>query len=255
MASLFRRVSPLATIDLLENRPFAPLDGVLAQTVARHFVGAQAHGAVARIGLGDVRIACQVGSGTESPTGWTVPLFLRLWGGLLPEDPVFASISGYGVTVEAAVEDGGALWAASFGGVLRTGLAGLPDDDPDLKVYAAQVQKTHVRVAHASLGRVRSNQSLSEADIAGTLLAARSKLTGGASLTATVLDWGGLPLLDLKRSVILSTFVMDRPDGRVIEVKVNGEDVPAETALRDAPPSPDGAVSLLRELAVITRIG
>lgn len=255
MASLFRRVNHLATIDHLVNRPSSPLDELLAQTVARHFPGSEVDGAVARIGLGDVRIACQVAPGTESAMGWVVPLFLRMWGGLLPDDPVFASISGYGDTEEAAVEDGGALWAASFGGVLRAGLAGLPDDDPDLKVFAALVQKAHVRLAHGALGRVHSSHDLSEAERATALLDARLRLTGGPSLTATLLDWRGLPLLDLKRSVVLSTFVMDRPDGRVVEVKVNGEDLPTEGWLRDAPSSPDGVVVLLRELAVVTRIG
>lgn len=241
--------------DLLEHREVTPLDVVLAETVARHFEGATVQGSVALVGLGDVRIACEVADGHESAAGWSVALFFRLWGGLLGPVPVFASISGYDTTREGAVVEGGSLWSGSFGPVLRSGLAGLPDADPELKVRLEVFQGTHVRLAQAALGRVMSATGLTDAEQAGHLTAARQKLAGAGTLTEAVLAWPGFPDVKLKHSALVSVFVLDSPTGRTVEVKVNGDNLRADDALPAAPPSPEGVTSLLRELAVLTRVG
>lgn len=251
----FARHNDTAAQALLESRPASAQDAALAATVAGHFAGGTVDRAVARIGLGDVSIACEVRPGSEGPAGWSVPLYLRLWGGLLGPRPVFASINGYGATLEEAVTEGGALWAGAFGGVLRAGLAGLPDADPELRVFVSRLQGTPVRVAHAPVGRVQSAGPLTDAEQAAAIDVARTALTGGRSLTAAVLDWRGLPLVDLTHSALLSVLVVDTPESRTFEVKVAGDDVPAEGAFASAAPRSTDRVTVLRELAVVTRIG
>ena len=54
-------------------------------------------------------------------------LFFYLAGGAIGEVPVFASISGYGDSVEEAIITGGCNWSSVFGPVLEAALA---DGDP-----------------------------------------------------------------------------------------------------------------------------
>jgi hypothetical protein len=249
----FRRVNDTAAQAYLESRDVTDVDVALAEAVAAHCEGATVDGAVARVGLGDVSISCEAAAGTETASGWAVPLFFRLWGGLLGPAPVAASISGYATTRAEAVAEGGSLWAGSYAPVLRAGLAGLPDADPELRVLAARLQGTPVRVAYAPLGRVMSARALSDREQADALAATRTALTGGRSLTAALLDWRGLPLVDLRHSALVSTLVLDGPQGRTVEVKVHGEDIATEGLFPDTDPPAD--VCMLRELAVVTRIG
>ena len=75
-------------------------------------------------------------------------------------------------------------------------------------------------------------------------------------LAKPVLDSGTLPLLGGDTPVLLGVFVSDSLESRTVEVKVHGQDWPqSQDVFKDVPAEPDGAITMLRELAVLVPQG
>ena len=219
---------------------------LLAKTIARHFDGARVDGATVEVGFGDLSIACEVDSVRSLGELQSATLFLRLQGGRLGEAPVFASISGYQATAEAAVIEGACLWACSFGPVLRAALA--DTREAEVTELDAVLDGTPVRVFVDKLDRVMMVSG--GAPTAAHDDDARDRFGASPWLCQRVIESGTLPALPADRATVLSVFVADGPGLRTVEVKVNGEDW-RTTMFDRAAPAPEGAIVLLRELAVV----
>src|SRR6266540_1689142 len=77
-------------------------------------------------------------------------------------------------------------------------------------------------------------------------------LSGGDIGAQPIFASNTLPLLTAPGSTVLSLFILDTPDGRTVEVRVNGSDwAPSAATFARVEPEPPGGVSLLRELAVL----
>jgi hypothetical protein len=89
-------------------------------------------------------------------------------------------------------------------------------------------------------------------DPAELIRGARRRAGGRPWLTPAVLGGGRLPLLTGPGPTLLSVFVFEGPPGRTVEVKVNGANWgPACVDAEPVPDAPAGAMTLLRELAVL----
>ena len=144
--------------------------------------------------------------------------------------------SGYGATVDEAIVTGACHWTCA----LRAALAGEESFETTL-----DGRRFHVGID--GYDRTMSTGPIDDDDTAD----ARARLGAGDGwLTEHVLASGMLPLLT--GPTLLSVFVAAAPE-RMVEVKVNGRDWPPSLGVFDGcEPEPEGVVSLLREIAVIT---
>jgi hypothetical protein len=228
------------------------LDELLLETIARHYEGATIHDDVVDINLEGVSIRCHVDSGRQvgDSDSYSAALFFELFGGPLGTVPIFASVSGYESSVERAVVLGGCNWACTFGEALKSALTNV--SNPDVAEFSTIVDGRPFRVYLDSLDRA---MSFGDDEIENRTLLARERL--GLSheqpwLTAMVLASEFLPVLSTSGITVVSSFVMDTPDERTIEIKLNGSDWPAFTGLFPmALPEPEGGVSMMRELAFL----
>lgn len=224
-------------------------DASLAATIARHFDGGCTSGRTAFLGFNDVSIECYVAGTSPVGANRSASLFLLLRGGRLGAQPVFASISGYGTSDEEAIVAGGCEWSCQFGPVLRAALA--DSVEPDIEPLHTTVDGRSYRVAAAGLGRLLG--SVPEQEPGELLRTVHRHLAGEALLTQVVLDSDTLPVLPAHTSTLLSVFVMEGPNSRVVEVKVNGVDWPPASLAFPQPALPLSSVMALeRELAVLT---
>jgi hypothetical protein len=123
--------------------------------------------------------------------------------------------------------------------------------DPDTGEFEAVVEGVHYRVVLAHLDRAMSYTQVN--DTAPRFRAARSRHGGDPWLIPSVLSSNTLPPLSAQLSTMLSLFILDTPEERTVEVKVNGTDWPHSSGVFAAVElEPPGGVSLLRELAVLT---
>jgi hypothetical protein len=176
-------------------------------------------------------------------------LFFNLWGGRLGEVPIFASISGYAPSAEAAIVEGGCLWACSFAPVLLAALANTPSEQ--VTVLDVEVDGRPFRMFLDKLDRSMAF-STDAPSIEDAIREGRKRLAPEGWLVSHVLGSGTLPVLPRDEATVISAFVMDMSGSRTFEVKVNGADWPACTnLLDDVPEGPPGVASLLRELAVL----
>jgi len=222
------------------------LDRLLVETIARHFPGATIDGTVVDLAVAGLRIDCHVNGVRPLGAFSSASLFFHLSGGALGERPIFASISGYEESPEHAVVVGACNWACSFGPVLRAALAG--EEQPEVTRTTADIHGQRFHLLVDGLDRVMSFGE-ADPDLARTR-AARARLGGTPWLVGVVAASGRLPVLPADRPSVLSLFVGERPDGRIVEVKVHGVDWPAAHAAIDGDCEPAGAMTLLRELAV-----
>jgi hypothetical protein len=234
--------------------PHRPQDVLLAETVARHFPGAAVDGHTARLRQG-LSIECEVNGVNPIGAYQAASLFFRLRGGAFGTEPIFTSVSGYDKTAKAAVVTGGCNWACAFGPVLESALAGRPAPAtgkfPDAEQFEVELDGRQFRVVVAAVDRTMTLEKRS-GDPGARIAAARSRLGAEPWLTSVVLGSETLPLLTASGPTLLSVFVSDHTAGRTVEVKVNGADwVRCGVAFAGAPPEPAGAVTLLRELAVL----
>lgn len=126
---------------------------------------------------------------------------------------------------------------------------------PHLEELSATVHGQAIRGAIDGLDRTLtiSADGVSEWE---TSAQARTRLGGAPWLLPLILDTHHLPILPHFTTSVLSIFVMDSPDQRVIEVKVNGANWPAARRTLVEAPGPSGSgMSLLRELAILSPEG
>lgn len=227
-------------------------DGLLTETIARHFPGARVDKNEVDLGLGGLSIACRVNGVGAFGSFKTASLFFQLRGGALGKASVFASMSGYGDSDRDAILTGGCNWACSFGPVLRAGLAGDTETNVERFEVTVDGQAYHLFVD----GLDRSFWSSGGDHTGERTRVARARLGGWPWLSRVILDSGRLPLLPVTRSTILSVFVASRSGGLTVEVKINGVDWPGmAAAFSGTSHEPPGAVTLLRELAVLVPTG
>jgi len=99
---------------------------LLTSTVARHFPNARVEDDQVELGFGDVRIGCQIGKTAGGGELHSAALYFHLQSDKLSRSTVFASISGYGASAEAAIIEGACHWCCSFGPVLQASLGSDP---------------------------------------------------------------------------------------------------------------------------------
>ena len=230
----------------------AEQDALLCEIVARHFPEARVAGSELELGFGELRMACRVDSVHAFGAMCSASLFFQLRGGRLGAWPVFASVSGYGRSVEEAITVGACNWTCAFGPVLRAGLAG--DRLPDVATFEISIDGQAFRIYVDGLDRALS---FGGGDASARIPAARSRFAPGSWLARAVLASDRLPVLAADRPTLLSVFVSDLPTARTVEVKVDGCDWPemAATFASVAPePADAGTGVLLRELAVVVPI-
>lgn len=204
-----------------------------------------------RWGFADLRIACRVHAIREVGAYKIAHLFFHLSGGRIAAPPVFASVSGYGESPEVAIVGGACNWACAFGPVLRAGFAA--EEQPKVNHFDVVVDGQSFRVFVDGLDRA---MSLVGDDATPRMAAARARFALNSWMARVVLESGRLPLLAADRPTVLSVFVSDAPGKRVVEVKVDGVDWPGiEAAFASVASEPAGAITLLRELAVVVPTG
>ena len=222
-------------------------DALLRDTVARHFPAAQIQDEEIELGFASITIRCWVHTVREIGPVTSASLFFQLRGGKLGESPIFASISGYGDSPEVAIVSGACNWACAFGPVLRAALAG--EDHPEVDQLDVKLddQKFHLYID--GLDRAAS---LDGGDAMDRIAPARARFAPRTWMAHSVVESGRLPLLNADRPTVLSVFVSDMPNHRVVEVKVDGCDWPGmDPVFANAAQEPAGAMVLLRELAVL----
>ncbi|MCK6546428.1 hypothetical protein L6R52_11310 [Myxococcota bacterium] len=229
------------------------LDRIFTETIARHFSGATISDGVIDLGFAGLRMRCHVPSVQPFGDGASASLFMNLWGGALGDQPIFVSISGYGDDATSAVVVGGCNWACTFGPVLRAGLG--EELVPDAEHVSVTAHGRTWDVWTGGLDRVLGTAPLT-ADVHEHARRARTRLTGKRWLTERVLESPWLPVLDPEGPTLLSVFVGDAPERRIVEVKVGGADWPmAARAFGDSPAAPGPETMFLRELSVVVPSG
>jgi hypothetical protein len=223
-------------------------DALLQETIARHFPAAEIRDDHIALGVGELEIACWVNDVRETRGLTSASLFFSLRGGELGDAPVFASISGYGPTAEAAIATGACNWACAFGPVLR---AGLTDEAvPEVSTFSITIDGQDFDVFVDALDRAMSLDA-SEVPIE-RMAAARARFAPDHWLTRVAIESGGLPMLAPDRPTVLSVFVSDAPGHRVVEVKVDGCDWPhMSAAFADVDHERGEVILLMRELAIL----
>lgn len=245
-----RRISPTPTARgrNTSNPRGSRCDRIRPRRLGRRRV----NGRTAWLGIGDLRVDCEVAGVQPLGSNVAASLFFRLAGGGLGDLPIFASISGYERTTQGAIVAGGCNWACSFGPVLTAGLSGGQLDDPDVQLYETTIDGRRFRVVLSGLDRSLTSGDTN--DGAALTQAARRELAGWPFLTPRVLEGSQLPLLTAEHTLV-SVFVAAAPQQTTYEIKVNGSDWPPATVV--GPPrqgASPGAVVLLRELAVVSAL-
>lgn len=215
-------------------------DSLLTRTIAEHFASARIAGDEIELGFGGVVMKCRVAAVGRVGGYQAASLSFELRGGVAGE----LSVNGYGESAERAIAGGACDWACAFGPVLRAGLGG--EAVADAPAHEVMVDGRRFRLFVRALDRL---MVFPGGDGARRTEAARERLGAAPWLTSRVLAAGGLPI-PAERPAILSVHVCDAADVRTVEVEVNGVAVMSR-AFEDAPPEPPGAMTLLRELAVL----
>lgn len=227
-------------------------DLLLCETVARHFPEARTRDEPCEIdlGFGDLTLACKVNAVHHYGALQSASLFFHLRGGRLGATPVFASVSGYGESLRAAIITGACNWTCTFGPVLRAGLAG--ESLPDVPSFEVSIDGQRFRVLVDGLDR---GLSLDGTDVTHRLLAARARFAPDSWLARVVLESDRFPVLATDRPTVLSVFVSDTAADRTVEVKVDGCDwLGMAAAFEHVAPEPPGTGVMMRELAVVVPI-
>jgi hypothetical protein len=223
---------------------------LLRETVARHFPDARIDGETIHLGFGDVQMSCRVDNAFEKGRIWIAALFFHVRSGRVGGAPVFASVSGYAASAEAAIIEGACQWTCAFGPVLRSGLAG--EDISDVPRFEVVVDEQRFRVFVDAFDRALLFEP---GDATERIAAARARFCPESWLVRAVLESGRAPLLHSEKPTVVSVFVADGRDSRTVEVKVNGCDwrgmEPIFEAVAQERP---GAFAMLRELAVVVPI-
>lgn len=241
---------------MLRSRPVEDTsahDTLFRDTVARHFPDARLDDDEIELGFGALRIRCRVDGIHELGGMQSASLFFQLRGGRLGDAPMFVSVSGYGDSAEAAIITGACNWTCTYGPLLRLALA--DEDQPEVGRFDAEVEGQPVRVFVDGLHRAATFDA-DAGDATDRIPPALARLAPDRWLTKAVIESGRLPMIAGDRPTLLSVFVGELPNGRTVEVKVDGHDwVGMDAVFAAAAPEPAGGMTLLRELAVVVPTG
>lgn len=224
-------------------------DAILCETVARHFSNAVITEDVVALGFGDLQMKCCVNQITPMGSSVAASLFFWLSGGKLGDTAVFMSCTGYAEGPEQAIVTGGCIWTCSMGPVLRAGFADEVDAASDMETYEVIVDTQRFRAYQNGFDRA---MMFSHDDSMATIKAARERFSSGTTLTPQVLNAGLLPVLHGVRPTVISVFVSEGMQKRVVEVKVDGYDWQGMARVfAGVPNTTENAMVMMRELAVI----
>ncbi len=233
----------------------------VVECVAGHFPGgARVDGQVVDTGLrrpGDtdsVHLHVSLHQLSEfGASSYMSSVFFRVWGGPFGPEAMFASASGYGSSEAEAVVVGACNWCCTFRPLAQIA-CGLPPSSESGTVADRTIERPDgrsYRLVHDGWTRV---MSAGESD-PGVGRRVLDQLAGeGCDLTPLVAASDLLPDLARDHVTLLSTFVMETPAGRTVEIKVDGEDheLAAGTLFRREGESLAGdSFVLIRELAVL----
>jgi len=228
------------------------IDALLTEIIARHFPDARIVDGIIELGFADLEMVCQVHAVHDFGPYKCASLYFNAWGGELGPEPVFMSFTGYAEETRAAVITGACNWACSFGPVLRAGLGG--EQQPGVGRFDVSLGGDPVHVFVDALDRAMffAESDAGARDPVTLIPAARARFNASPWLMRSVLASGRLPRLARDCPAIVSVFVSDMFDQRVVEVKVDGTDcVLAQDVFAHVDRAPRGSMVLLRELAVV----
>lgn len=258
-----RRQNPLPGLANDKDAGKAPdVSEVLADCVVRHFPDGARDGLVVDTGLRrpqdatSVRIAVRADPpAAMGPSLTTVSVYFEVSGGPFGPVPVFASASGYGAADVEATITGGCSWSCTFRPLARAacGLDLGPESGSVVDQVVRRPDGQQLRLLFDGWSRV-----LGSGDVDAPALMKRVSTTlsvGAPGLSAVVVGSVLIPAPARDRASLLSTFVMEMPKQRVVEIKLDGMDQqPAAGGLFQREGAslagPSSAV-LVRELAVL----
>jgi hypothetical protein len=218
-------------------------DELLVATIARHFPAATIDQRTVTPGLSGLTIECRLGEVRPTLGVSCVPLIFTLDGAGL-RGPIELMMASYGATPQRAVLEGACAWACTFGAVLRAAFSG---------DVADEVTDVVIETPHGELSGyvTQLDQVLHLTDDGGeSPEAARVRLGVEPWLAALALQSGSLPVAG-DRVQLLSVFVGDLPDKRIVEVKLDGVPYRGFEGLLGEEPAATPQLVLLRELCVV----
>ncbi|MEO8700053.1 MAG: hypothetical protein ABI867_08410 [Kofleriaceae bacterium] len=215
---------------------------LLVTTIARHFPDARIANHVVDVGF--VQLGCRLGALRPFSGMQSAQLLFDVAGSELG-GAIQLSMTGYGPTLAEAIVGGACGWACSFGPVLR---AALSDEVVDgVASFALMQRGTPFRVYVDAFDHVLHFAPGGCEDTA----TARERFAAAPWFAFHVLG-GGTVELAADRPQLLSIFVGELPDRRIVEVKLDGA---LQSGFADlvaaAPPAPASQMVALREIAVI----
>lgn len=215
---------------------------LLVTTIARHFPEARIANHV--VDLGFVQLGCRLGKVGPFGSIQSAQLLFDVSGGELAGE-VQLSMNGYGPTLPEAIVGGACGWACSFGPVLR---AALSDDVVDrVASFVLLHRGTPFRVYVDAFDHVLQFAPAGCEDTA----TARERFAASPWFAFHVLGTGAVAL-SAERPQLLSIFIGELPDRRIVEVKLDGVVQPGFDSLATrAPPAPADQMVALRELAIV----
>ncbi len=215
---------------------------LLLTTVARHFADAEISKHVVDVGF--ARIGCALGAVSPFGRMHSAQLLFDISGGGLA-GVTQVSMTGYGATLAEAVVSGACGWTCSFGPVLR---AALSDDVVDgvpsfVVLQRGEPFRVYVdcfdHVLHFAPVGCEATET------------ARERFSAAPWFAFHVLGRGTIELA-AERPQLLSVFVGELPDRRIVEVKLDGTPQSGfENLIVDAPPPPADQMVALREVAIV----
>jgi hypothetical protein len=217
-------------------------EDLLVETVARHFEDVKIDGTT--VDLGFMRITCRLGTVRPWSGSYAVQLLFDVDGGGL-RGPIELSTTGYGATREAALVGAACGWSCSFGPVFR---AALSDDVVDGVASFELIQNgVPYRVYVDAYDYV-----LYFSEAGGEQPAeARKRFALPPWLAFHVLGSGGIEL-DGARTQVLSIYVGELPDRRIVEIGFDGvKQGGFDELVAAAPKAAAPQMVSLREVAIV----
>ncbi len=226
---------------MLDDSEVSLDSGVLGR-LAHHFSGSVLEEKQVRIAEGVALRACATPLGA-GPAGHRVSLSFEIHWLHASRASVALTTVGYGDSDIAAAVSGTCEWARSFAAVLQQGLSGAVDGGIDVTV-AGMAYRCFVDGLDRSVdfnGAEPSEPS-----------ACRKRLGGTPFLLPGILE--EVDILSSHRPTVVSLFVGDGLDERMVEFKVDGWELKGTGALRQVPKEDEGGVVFLREVAVLVPV-
>jgi hypothetical protein len=220
-------------------------DELCAKVMANHFPAARIDGTRVWTGVADLAIDCEVSQIRDGARA-TAALVFGLHGERFAQSPVYVTVVGYGSGADDAIIAGTCNWACTFGPMFVAAFGG--EVSPELESMAALIDGERYTVYIDGLDRAAMVGGVSPASNPGV---ARARLGGTPWLAPGLIASGTLP--DWGRGVaVLSVFVADSAEQRIVEVKLNGEECEdAQRTLEGPLDGEPGVTWFLRELAVL----